>query len=243
MSPHSDDSIPPAAVPCVAASMPAAHADPCCAAPPQAVAHDLLTPVASIVALLEYLEGEPGLDDDQRALVATGVRSARRLGLLVHDLVRVSQAEQGGMTIRVAPFDPVDPVERAVADVQFIGLDDVSVQIDAEVVGGARGDSAQIEQAVAHLLANAAEHSGAGGQVHVRVTDGADTWMLEVADSGAGRDQADMARLFTAPAPGTALGLVLVTQVVRAHGGTIDVVSQVSRGTTVSVVIPKRPVC
>ncbi len=105
-------------------------------------------------------------------------------------------------------------------------------------------DPAQIRQVHMNLLWNAIEAmEGRTGTVTTRVTSGDDsTAILEVIDKGAGMDEATRARVFepffsTKPR-GRGLGMAAVLGIVRAHGGRIEVASEIGRGTTFRVHLP-----
>ena len=103
-------------------------------------------------------------------------------------------------------------------------------------------------QLVGNLLSNALKFTPGGGTVTVRTFAAGDGAVLEVADTGIGIPEDEQDRLFqrffrsstaTQQAiPGTGLGLVISRAIVEAHGGTIEVASQVGAGTSFRVELP-----
>jgi signal transduction histidine kinase len=105
-------------------------------------------------------------------------------------------------------------------------------------------DSEGLRQVLLNLLGNALEATGAGRNIHVRVSASGEQAVLDVDDEGAGIASEDLPRIFdpffTRTAGGTGLGLSIVHRTVERHGGRIGVESEPGKGTRVRVVIPTR---
>ncbi len=103
-------------------------------------------------------------------------------------------------------------------------------------------DPAQIQQVLVNLSKNAAQAMTKGGTLTLQTGEGADGVWVSVADTGAGIPQEQLNRIFepfyTTKKKGTGLGLMIVQRIVRAHGGRIDLESQVGRGTTFRIWLP-----
>ena len=116
------------------------------------------------------------------------------------------------------------------------------------------GEETSLQRVVANLLSNAVKYSREGGRVSVSLEPGdagdGDV-RLVCADAGIGISETDLPHVFTPffrsgdPAarnrPGTGLGLSIVESVVRGHGGTVSVSSEVGTGTTFVVRLPVPP--
>ncbi|NQU09901.1 PAS domain-containing sensor histidine kinase, partial [bacterium] len=107
-----------------------------------------------------------------------------------------------------------------------------------------RGDRAQLKQAFYNVIRNGIQAMQAGGilRVHSEATD--TQVVVSVADTGGGIAPDQIGRLFepyyTTKTKGTGLGLLIVQRIVREHGGTIDIQSDVGRGTTFQVRLPRQ---
>ncbi len=107
-------------------------------------------------------------------------------------------------------------------------------------------DQDLLRQILSNLLSNAIKYSPQGGQVQLTLSCQAGQATLRVQDHGIGIPREDQAHLFEMfhrasnvhDIPGTGLGLAIVKRAVEAHGGTMDVSSQVGAGTTVTVTLP-----
>jgi signal transduction histidine kinase len=145
--------------------------------------------------------------------------------------------------------DP-EPVDlRAISDdaVARLGemkvLEGVSVVVDGAATVGGHGQ--KLRQVVLNLVKNAAEASGPGGRVEVRVVQGSDGARLSVSDNGPGLSQTQRERLFepffTTKGNGTGLGLAVSKGIVAAHGGSIEVGPAPSGGARFEVWLPATP--
>jgi signal transduction histidine kinase len=107
---------------------------------------------------------------------------------------------------------------------------------------GLRIDQEQIEQVLVNVLLNAVQASPQGGTVTVRHRARAGSYLIEVADRGAGIPPDARVRLFepffTTKQDGTGLGLAISQRIVAAHNGEIRITSQNGGGTIVEILLP-----
>jgi PAS domain S-box-containing protein len=103
-------------------------------------------------------------------------------------------------------------------------------------------DPAQIQQVLVNLIKNALQAMTKGGTLTLQTGEGADGVWVSVADTGGGIPEEQINRIFepfyTTKKKGTGLGLMIVQRIVRAHGGRIELESQVGRGTTFRIWLP-----
>jgi signal transduction histidine kinase len=105
------------------------------------------------------------------------------------------------------------------------------------------GSAGQLEQVLVNLVVNAQEAMPQGGVLMVRTTLRDDMIQLQVSDTGRGMDEEEMNRLFKPfysgkGGKGLGLGLWISYNIIEAHGGHIEVVSEVDQGTTFTVSLP-----
>ncbi|MFT3769764.1 MAG: HAMP domain-containing sensor histidine kinase [Minicystis sp.] len=202
------------------------------------LAHALRTPLTSLALGLGLLsEGMLGpLSDAQREVVRTLVADVARLSLLVGRNLEID---------RLGAY--AGPVERVRAD---LGAIVESARAPLEEQAAARGialscdldpgvtavvDAVKMSWVVASLLGNAIRYSPAGSRVRVRLARALDEAEIAVTDEGPGMAPEVAARLFER---GGGLGLLLVREIVEAHGGTISVASTPLRGSTFVIRLP-----
>jgi PAS domain S-box-containing protein len=103
-------------------------------------------------------------------------------------------------------------------------------------------DANQIQQVLVNLVRNAMQAMTRGGTLTLQTWEGADGVWVSVADTGGGMPQEQLKRIFepfyTTKERGSGLGLMIVQRIVRAHGGRIELESQVGRGTTFRIGLP-----
>jgi signal transduction histidine kinase len=212
------------------------------------VSHEFRTPLTLLLGPIENALAAPDgtLDREQLSLVH---RNALRLLRLVNTLLDFSRIEAGRTQ---ASFEPADvaSLTREVASAfrSLIEQAGLRLEIACDAVSApVYLDVAMWEQVVLNLLSNAFKFTFAGGvTVALREIDGA--FELEVRDTGTGIPQAELPHLFdrfrrvegarSRSFEGSGIGLALVLELVRMHGGTIDVESEEGVGTAFVVRVP-----
>ena len=207
------------------------------------VAHEIRNPLASISGSIELLKQSPQASEDDRALMTIVHREIQRLNMLIGDLLdyanpRPSQPVEFDLGVLVE-----ETLQVARADQAF-----AQIELAADVVQPLRipADPAKLRQVLWNLVRNAADAALVGGKhVRVAVKATAKAATIAVADDGPGIEQEALGRIFdpffTTKKRGTGLGLATSHAVVAEHGGRIDVTTEVGKGTTMLVTLP-RPV-
>ncbi|MEO8601296.1 MAG: ATP-binding protein [bacterium] len=229
------------------------------------VSHELRTPLAAIAGDTETLL-DGALDDPVRARHFLGIidRHTDRLGRLVNDLLTLSDLEMGRAALRRGAVSAAEVVESTFEVVQGKATQGgvtlrMAIAPDMPPVDA---DQDRLEQALVNLVDNAIKYTPAGGRVTVRarVLGAAEVpealrraeaprfAELAVEDTGVGVPPDDLPRLTerfyrvdkarSRELGGTGLGLAIVKHIVQAHGGGLDIASELHRGTTVRLAIP-----
>jgi two-component system NtrC family sensor kinase len=214
------------------------------------VALEVGTPLHSIAWHVQALGEDPGVTPDQLKRIAVIDSQIGRVVRIIEDLL-VSTRQRKPV---LAPLPAADLVESVVTLIQpaFVGK---GVSLRAEVGGGdlsIRGDAEQLQQVLLNLLTNALAATSEGGEVTISVgrPDGegaaaAAEVIVTVRDTGCGMPEHHIGRtmepFFTTKAigDGTGLGLFLSRQIVTAHGGVLAIESQVGKGTSVTITLPR----
>lgn len=215
--------------------------------------HELKTPASSIQLLADAAATAASDDDTEQALVFVGQmrNEAERLRTLVLDLLDLSRLEQIGRQGDITDVrDAVDLAmtgHRATAEAKGLRLrSDVSA-IEHEDVFLAV-ESTDVAIALDNLLSNAIGYTESG-RVDLRVSLAGDKVALEIADTGVGIPADALPRVFerffrvdkgrSRDSGGTGLGLSLVRHVVERNNGEISIDSEIGRGTTVTLLLPR----
>ncbi|MBD8868280.1 sensor histidine kinase [Nocardioides donggukensis] len=214
------------------------------------VSHELKNPLTGIVGHLELLEGADV--GEAGPSIAAVHRNTLRIRRLVDDLLLLARSSDPGRRAQREPVDLREVVEDAVEllSVQATvgGLEIVVVAPDTPVCTS--GDPTDLERICANLLGNAVKYSPDGGTITLTLDHGPepDTVTLVCEDQGIGIAPEEQEHLWTEffrssdPAAekqvGTGLGLAIVARIVERHGGSIDVSSELGRGSRFRVTLP-----
>nr|WP_255428116.1 HAMP domain-containing sensor histidine kinase [Ramlibacter cellulosilyticus] len=211
--------------------------------------HELRTPISSILLNLQMLERtarlKGPLDAESVArLLAVPSRQLRRLTRMVDLLLDSAQVENERLVLDLQPLELCELVHDAAGRLAERARDaGCELSLDAcEPVHG-HWDRLRLEQVVTNLLTNAIKYGG--GRVEVRTSGGSEA-LLVVRDHGPGIADEDQQRIFepferlpsAAREDGAGLGLYIVREIVRAHGGHISVASVPGEGATFTVSLP-----
>jgi two-component system sensor histidine kinase VicK len=204
-------------------------------------AHELRTPLASIVTAVEMLQTgakeEPEARDEFLDVIA---RESARLTRLTRALLVLARAEAGEEAPRLATVR-IEPMLRQVA-ASLEPRDGVEVAVDCPPALAISGSSELLEQALSTLAANAVQYTSAGS-VTMRGRSRNGSVVIEVADTGCGIAPRDRRRIFERfyragnRDGGFGLGLSIAREAVGALGGTIELHSELAVGTTVRITL------
>ncbi len=180
----------------------------------------------------------------------TVVHETERLSRLINNVLDFARIERGEKTYHMAPTDvraTAREAARAVAYPLAQGEYTLATEI-SEDLPLVQADGDALTQALLNLLSNAIKFSREGSRIDLRVFWDGSAVLLQVEDQGRGISLPDQEAIFqdfyrTAEAeregiPGTGLGLSLVAHVAEAHGGSIEVASEVGRGSIFTIRIP-----
>lgn len=214
--------------------------------------HDLRTPLGAIITSSAFMLETEDLEEPHLTLTSRIASSARRMERMVGDLLDLTRSRLGGGI----------PIERDRMDAEMVVRDVVSElatlhpqrRVDIDVAGDLRGswDRERLAQVMANLIGNALEHGAPEAPVSISLHGLEDEVTIAVHNPGAPIPPGLVARIFDpmkrrqtrgGPAPGASshlgLGLYIADRLIGAHGGTIDVASSASAGTTFTIHLPR----
>ena len=215
--------------------------------------HELRTPLTAIRGFAElHRQGAVQGEDKVKELVGRIEKESIRMSSLVEDLLLLARLDQ---TPKVAtePVDINHLVSEAVESARAAGpghpIEIIKPKEDVFVLG----DSQRIHQAVANLLANARTHTPAGTPITIVIEQSDLESTISVTDLGPGLSQDDQSRIFERffradPArvrvsgEGSGLGLAIVDAVMKAHGGSVNVDSELGKGSTFTLHFPMQDI-
>jgi len=204
--------------------------------------HELRTPLTSIRGFAElHRQGAVPEGEKTRELIGRIEKESMRMGYLVEDLLMLARMDQSRELV-MADVDLSHLVQEAVSSASAAGPDhpitsDIAHDIHTQ------GDADKIYQVVTNLLANARAHTPTGTAIHVATYSTKDGSCITVADKGPGLTAQDQMLIFErfyrvdtsrqrSSNDGSGLGLSIVDEVMKAHGGTVSVASEPGKGAT-----------
>jgi two-component system phosphate regulon sensor histidine kinase PhoR len=219
------------------------------------VSHELKTPLAAIKGYAETLRLGAIHDTEHNLLFLHRIEEqADRLHELILNMLQIARLEAGH-----AAFDMVDRDVRSLLEncvQQFVATaaaKDVALAVelpDDELI--VPSDAEALQTIVNNLIDNALKYTSSGGRVIVRASGTATTVAIQVDDTGIGIPEGELTRIFerfyrvdkarSRELGGTGLGLSIVKHLAQAHGGVVSVVSELGKGSTFRVELPRRQV-
>lgn len=212
--------------------------------------HELRTPLTAIRGFAElHRQGAVTGEAETKQLLSRIEGESIRMGSLVEDLLLLARLDQA-REMEHLPVDIAQVTRDAVASAQVAGPEHpITLNGDVEELY-TLGDQNRIHQVIANLLANARTHTPAGTAIVVSVAGSSDGVRIAVSDSGPGLSEEDQRRIFERfyradssrvrnDGEGSGLGLSIVDAVMKAHGGSVSVDSQVGKGSTFTLFFPQ----
>jgi len=205
------------------------------------IAHELNTPLTTI-SLLTSAASKRVTDPVALGKLEKIDTERRRAARIVHGLVSLSKSRR----IHPIETDLRSVVRSAVSQMPRKRKKGVTLEVEVgEKAAVTMVDPPLIQELLVHLLDNAM-HSTAKGSVRVRVEERPHAFAVTVADTGSGMTPEVVAHLFEpvsatkVEGEGIGLGLLLAKHIATGHGGSLEVASEPGRGTTVTVLLPRR---
>ena len=204
--------------------------------------HELRTPLTSIRGFAElHRQGAVPEGEKTKELISRIEKESMRMGSLVEDLLMLARIDQS-REIVMADVDLSTLIKEAVTSAQVAGPEHPITSDIAHDVH-TQGDSDKIYQVVTNLLANARAHTPIGTAIHVATYSADDGTFVTVADKGPGLSAEDQQHIFERffrvdtsrqrnSSDGSGLGLSIVDEVMKAHGGSVSVSSEPGNGAT-----------
>lgn len=216
--------------------------------------HQLRTPATAVKQYIELvLEGYVGkVPKAQRDMLEKAVKSNDRQLETIDQILYVSRLDAGRLRMQIEPTSIAALVRDIVAEQrpQFAQRKQkISVKLDTKIPDISI-DRRYTRMCVENLLSNAAKYTHNGGKVFVVVSKQEDSVRILVRDTGVGIAQQDIGKLFdkfvrldndlSVQAGGSGIGLYLVKEIMRLHGGDVAVRSKEGEGTEFELVLPIR---
>jgi len=216
------------------------------------VTHELRTPLTAITGAITTLRSQLQLLPQQREELLTVIdEESGRLNRLIGEAVEMAALDAHEVQLEKQPHSVQGLVDLALQNAQEIVREHpVKVRL-AQDLPLATFDLRMVEKVLHHLLENAAKYSSPGNSIFISAEQSKDGLVLSVADHGVGIDMLEKSFIFDKfyrgtgqryQVHGTGMGLAIAKAIVEAHGGHIDVTSQLGQGSVFSFNLPIEPI-
>jgi signal transduction histidine kinase len=214
--------------------------------------HELRTPLTAVYggATTLLARGEELRPSQRESLLNLIAEEAAHLTGIVDQLLVSAQLDRGTLRVDESECDVAEVCTAVVAAARLRAPAGVTVAIHLpSAMEPIRCDASLLRQVLVNLVDNAVKYSVGGGTVLVRVTDGAESVRIDVVDQGLGIPSAEQDKIFdkfyrldvemTRGVGGSGLGLYISREIVQQIGGTLTLESQVGKGSTFSITLPR----
>ena len=216
------------------------------------ITHELKTPIATVSVAIEALKNFNAMDNPERTREYLDIsgNELNRLAMLVDKVLKMSMFEKSELELKKEPL-ALDVLVKEVVRSMQLQFEKEHARVDVKLTGTAftvSGDRLHITSVIYNLLDNALKYSKEDPAITIAIADKGQEVELSVTDNGIGISDAYKAKIFdkffrvphgdTHNIKGYGLGLSYVAQVVREHGGRIDVESQPGKGSSFKVTLP-----
>jgi signal transduction histidine kinase len=215
----------------------------------QFVTHEMRTPLTTIQGSSELITRYAMPDEKRKQIAGTIHMESKRLASMIETFLSVERLAGGQIELKRERFEARELVEQCVARVRPLAeRKDIAIAMDALPAAELTGDHELMEYAVYNLLTNAIKYSPPETRITVAGQRERKQVRLWVADQGIGMDKQEVRRIFErfyrtrraeeSGETGTGIGLSIVEQIVKEHGGSILVDSTPGQGSRFTLVLP-----
>lgn len=198
--------------------------------------HQLKTPVTILRAGLDHLSQAPELTETQIKEVAMLRQQTRRLSTLIDDLLLLAQADAGRVSLEMGPLDLRALIQSATDDLQvLVEGKDITVEEELPQVLNVTADRRLLGIVMQNLIENAAKYTAPPGAIRIKCVEEKDQVIVRISNTGSQVPLENRAAIFerfrrgpmsAGWVSGHGLGLNIARELVRVHGGELQLVFQ-----------------
>lgn len=215
--------------------------------------HELRTPLTTIRMVLEAISGDEGITSNTmiKNFLTMAENESSRMESLIKNLLTLSRLDSRTMQFDMKPLCITESLESITKTMSLTAEQKGQTLVFDGVHEPLMilGDKIRVEQTIINIVSNALKYTPEGGEIRLALEDAGDKVKIAVRDNGIGIPKEDLPRLFerfyrvekarNSDKGGTGLGLAIAKEFALAHGGNIEVDSEVGKGTTFTIIFPK----
>lgn len=216
------------------------------------VSHDIKEHLSAIQGCLDpVLVGITGeLNAKQSDLIQRAVQRTTKLLFFVRALLEITRIKLS-KELKMESFCVKEAIREAISSVEMRAKGkNVLINFSAApTVDKVKGAKEYIQETIVNILTNSIKYTPSGGRVHINADDKGDSLLLQIKDTGIGIPKEELPRIFEEfyrasnakeiEKDGTGLGLSIAKQIIERHKGKIWVESELGKGTTINIILPK----
>ena len=217
------------------------------------MSHEIRTPMNAILGGLQMVNTN-SIDANSKVMIKNAVSSSKSLLTIINDILDYSKIESNKLSLEQEPFSMSDIIKSVTFEVDSI-VSNKGIQLvtntDESFNDRWLGDIVRVKQVLLNLVSNAVKFTDKGS-VNINLSEilyhEKQAISIEVTDTGIGMNEEARAGIFerfsqadnstTRKFGGTGLGMSITLSLIRMMGGTIDLNSEIGRGTTITVILP-----
>jgi len=208
------------------------------------VSHELKTPLTTISALSEMMEGGMVKAEDMTAIGNKISRHTKRLISIIEDIIRLSEFDENKIALDFTPFDVFALAKSTISTLEEKAAEKaVTLKLEGEPLN-INGNSRLIDELLYNLIDNGIKYNKDNGSVTVSISQDAEVCKINVSDTGIGIAKEHQERVFerfyrvdssrSKKTGGTGLGLSIVKHIAEHHHGKVMLTSTEGVGTTIT---------
>lgn len=213
--------------------------------------HDLKNPLAAISVSAELLTSMVETNQRAKDIILRVASSAQSAINLIDEFLSARRIREGSFILKPHEVSPVDAIDEELTNFKnTVAARGQTLSLESSLAPKVwKMDKLGIQRVLTNLVSNAVKFTPKNGEIIVRISENSGELHITVKDSGSGMEPAEVQTIFErysrlerhTEVVGSGLGLFVVKSIVGAHGGRIDVTSQLGKGTTFEVILPKEP--
>lgn len=212
------------------------------------LAHELRTPISNLMGEAEIALSRSRNNEEYREVLGSSLEELERLSYMIDNLLFLARAENPQTVVTYAAFE-THKMMQDMCDFYEVIAEEKNIKLYHQGNALIKADAFMVRRAVSNLISNAIKHTFSGGLISLSsgVHDDKKPY-ISISDNGEGIATTHLPHLFdrfyrvdsarSQQTGGTGLGLAIVKFIMDLHGGSVSVVSQIGKGTTVSLLFP-----
>jgi signal transduction histidine kinase len=211
------------------------------------IAHDLRSPLSSLKGVMQLLDNEFISKEEFKQLSKRLQENVDNVHGMLENLLLWSLSQMEGIKPNVKPFDLNFIIDETIQLFKEVSdQKQIDLNVNSNIHLKAMGDEFQIRTVLRNLLNNALKFTPTNGQINIKSSVNKHFINLKISDTGVGIRKEDLALIFTNPKlnmgtageKGTGFGLFLCKELIEKNGGTIEINSEIGKGTIIELSLP-----